>query len=433
MARRSRPALAGLLAGALTMVPATPDIDMAPDDRPGLYRRFAIEFVPEGDSYRLLRDGQPIPDRTLASLPGEEELAEALRVRETWGTFWRLGGGLLLLPLGTLVGVDNFFGYRKTETKLGAITLPPSTFVPQHAGPDSALTGLLLGSGALLAGWGLGLLVEQTAIWAGWTMPRLLEPERAAAAAERQREALLERLNLTAPPLAPSPTPAPDPSATPALPESVLDPSFPEGTEGSAAWAVRQALRGAGPGAWEPFLAWTDDMDNLEGGVLTRGDWQVMVRRRSAVPDPAVPYGLLPEVAGAMAAPSDDVREVRVPRFGGALSWRSGALPYRVYRTGTTAFRRVRIDSPEALPRLLATMREAGRSSWWRPGTRVILQPFRGRMAEPMWLILPPDEAPWAALDADRGNLISLPGRPRTGTGPTSPGLAPGDPPGPAD
>ncbi|MEB3203935.1 MAG: hypothetical protein VKP57_04485 [Candidatus Sericytochromatia bacterium] len=431
MARRARPALAGLLAGALTALPATPDLAVPQDERPALYRRFAIEFVPDGESYRLLRDGVQVPDRVLADLPGEQDLAAMLRTRETWATFWRLGGGLVLLPLGAVVGVDNFFGKREEETRLGAITLPPSRVAPYE--PGHAVTGLLLGAGVLMAGWGLGLLVTQAGIWAGWTTPRSLDPERAAEAAERQRLALLDRLNLTAPPPTPSPTPVPDPSARPPLPDSVLPGDFPEGTEGSAVWAIRQALASVGTGQWEPFLAWTDDMDDLESGTLARGSWQVMVRKRSLQPDPAVPYGLAPEVAAGLDSPTDDVREVSVPRHGGSVSWRSGALPYRVYRGGGEAFRRVRVDSPEALPRILAALRDMGRAAWWRPGTRVVLQPFRGRTAGPMWLLLPPSGEPALALDAERARLISLPGMSRPGTGPTAPGQAPGDPVGPAD
>lgn len=434
MPRPARPALVGMTVAvaALSPVPSpSPEWEVL-DERPSLYRRFAIEVVIEQGGYQLLRDGRPVPDKVLASQPDEDELAGDLaRATALWSA-GRLAAGLLLVPAGSVVALDNFFGRRDEQVTRGAVTLPPSLVAPFPA--EHPITGLLFGAGLLAAGWGIGLLAEQVGTWAGWRQDRLLDPERAQAAAARQREALLLRLNLPEAPPSPSPTPPPAATASPTPKPGLLDESFPEGVEGSMAWAVRLAVVAQGDSTWEPFLAWTDDLEDLERGTISRGSWQVLLRRRPPRPDPAVPYGLVPEVAaGLEPVGDDDVREVTVPRHGGAVTWRGGALAYRVYRSGTKAFRRVRLDAPDALPRLLAAMRAQGEMTWWRPGTRVVLQPFRGRMQGPMWLVIPPGGEPDVALDAERGSLMPLRSRGGPGTGPTAPGRSPGDPMGPAD
>ncbi|MBM3266106.1 MAG: hypothetical protein FJZ01_00530 [Candidatus Sericytochromatia bacterium] len=396
-----RPGLVVALA-ALLAVSSPVDAEVAddPTERIKEYTDRAIDFKAEGSaSYSVKRGSRPISDLDLATSSADPELERRVRRNMTRSWLYRVEVGSLALPLGLLLAVDNFFGKRPTETKLGAVTLPPSLLAPFPAVPCDDTT-VIAGCGADWRGFGLAAAGAGMALYGAWLLgelvgesagtlrPRYLAQDVAKAAVDDYNKRLARELNLRTADVATvtiGASPSPTPAAVPA--------DLPEGEEGSGLWALRKAtvaVRGQLGADWAPYLAYTRDIRDFKPGLVKEGDWHVVFAATSSVK-------------------AGDI-DVTVPRFGGGPTWRAAGGEWTQWRAGTDLLAKARVDSPRALEMLESEYVER-QVGWLGPGSAVVLYPFYYRLKEPLWVAFPSGAtfAPRVGVEARNGTLVSLP------------------------
>lgn len=375
---------ATVVAADLNTPPALADIPTNDTALIGQYQDQAIDFTAQGsESYTLMRGGRPLDDMGLATTSGDPDLVDEVATAQRNRHLYKLSVGIVGLPLGLLIAVDNFFGYRSGPTPYGSVTLPRSVVAPFPA--SSPLSFALSVGGAILAlyaSWQLGDLVGEAA---GVYHPTYLSPDQARKAVDAYDRKLADQLGLTAAQVAEA-----TPEATPSVPPSPIPDSFPAGEEGSACWAVRQAVPfveqrlGA---SYLPYLVWTRQLRDFQTGLIQNGAWHVLF---------------------AGPEPSDDV-DASVPAHGGNITWTGSSPAYSQWRAGTDLLKNVRVDSPRAMFLLKDPM--ADRQVGWLPvGSVVVLYPFWNRLPTPVWvphvstLRLPPQ----VGIDAKYGTLVDM-------------------------
>ena len=378
---------ASLLAAILVLGDAAvAQVEDDPAARIKEYTEQAFDFVAEGSaSYTIKRGGKPVSDLDLATNSADPRFEATVRRKMLMGRLYRAEIGALALPLGVLVGIDNFFGKRPEKTKLENLELPASAFAPYPA--DDWRSFVLSATGTALALYGAFQLGELAGETLGSFKPRYLSQDEAKAAVEDFNKKLALDLDLklaqvATMSLAASPSPTPPP-----IPEEV-----PEGTEGSGVWAIRKAtvaVQGSLGRSYGPFLAYTKDIQSFQPGVVEQGDWHVLV------------------TASGSAVVRD--LDVTVPRFGGGPTWRDAGTEWTAYRSGTDLLSNLKVDSPKALELMQPEFvdRQVG---WLKPGSTVVIYPWYFRLKEPVWIVYLADMrlAPFVGVNAKSGTLINL-------------------------
>ncbi len=371
------------VAAGVSSPPALADVPSNDTARIQQYEDQAIAFEPQGSrSYTLTRGGRRIDDSLLASLSDDPDLLDEVHTAQRDRHIYELTTGIVGVPLGLLLAVDNFFGHSAGPRKFGGVTLPPSIVAP-FAASDPLSFAISIG-GAIVAIYGAWQLGEFIGEAAGTYHPAYLPQAEAKAAAKEYNQQLAIELDLTATETAEA-TPEASPSAMPnAVPES-----FPAGEDGSGCWALRQAVPyvQAKLGLdFQPYLEWTQDLHDFQTGLIQNGAWHVLF----AGPDPKA-----------------DI-DASVPLRGG-ISW-TGVRPYfSRYRNGTDLMSNVRVDSPRAMFLLKEPFREQ-QVGWLPAGSYVVLYPYWGRLHGPIWTVqlsqrrLPPA----VGIDAKFGTLVDM-------------------------
>lgn len=384
---KHRATLASFLA-ALLVLGDVAGAEVADDPAPRIreYTERAFDFVAEGSaSYMIKRGGKPVTDLDLATSSGDAALEEEVRSRMLKGRLYRAEIGSLALPLGLLIGIDNFFGNRPKQTRLENLTLPPSVFAPYPA--DDWRSFVLSAAGAVLALYGAFQLGELVGEALGTYRPRYLTQEEARAAVQDFNRKLALELNLE-----PREVATISLAASPSVPPAPFPEDLPEGTEGSGIWALRQATAAVQSSLgrfYVPFLAYTRDIRDFKPGLVEQGEWRVLM------------------TASGSAAVRDV--EVTVPRHGGGVTWRDAGPEWTPYRTGTGLLAAVRVDSNQALESLEPEFVQR-QVPWLRPGSMVVLYPFYFRLRDPVWIVHVAELRipPIVGINARTGTLVNL-------------------------
>ncbi|GEM_PF-4996003 len=368
---------------ALSLLLAGPALADIPDDKSGRIEEFRQREItltePASGSYQLFQGTGRIGDLTLAEAAGDEDLAYRLHRDIQRRAIWQLTWGAMI-PLGGYLFYDNFYGSVRSPIS----GLPPARFAP-YPSTDFRSFLLTLAGGAIVT-YGTATAVQWVSERLGWVIPQLLEPEVAHEKVKLAREDLLDELNLLAADV-PIATGGATVSAPTAQDANLLPGSVPLGSEGSAAFYAREAVKiitkQKGPG-YRLYLVYTADLSDTSGKVQ-QGAWNYLFTHPTKL----------------------DAWEVSVPIFGGNPAVRSAPAAYNTYKQPSDFPNNWHVDSPAAMASLKDDLIARG-EPWLTDDATFALLPSFELLRLPVWILDLGDGPLSAGVEAASGSVVSL-------------------------